>query len=165
MYLYLQEESGANTNTPAKVLISSTTNVAVDRILLGLLQLGFDRFVRVGSVKKIAKPILPFSVHASDSENHELRSLQAMLKSDISTTEKSHVRKSIERLKSGANQRRLQQVRVVGATCAACPFKCLSGSTFSVVVLDECSQMTEPASLLPIARYMHRRTTSSTATY
>ena len=44
---------------PSKLLISSTTNVAVDRILLGLLDAGFDQFVRVGSVKKIAKPVLP----------------------------------------------------------------------------------------------------------
>lgn len=44
------------------------------------------------------------------------------------------------------------QVRVVGVTCAACLFPCLSGLQFPVVLLDEGSQMTEPASLLPIAR-------------
>ena len=151
---YFQDESRDSLSAPSKVLISSTTNVAVDRILLGLLSLGFDRFVRVGSVRKIAKPILPFSVHAAHSENQELRSLQEMLKSpELTSSEKNDVRKSIQLIKSGANQRRLQQVRVVGATCASCPFKCLAGSTFSVVILDECSQITEPASLLPIARY------------
>ncbi|XP_047654993.1 protein ZGRF1 isoform X2 [Phacochoerus africanus] len=45
---------------PWKLLISSSTNVAVDRVLLGLLSLGFEKFVRVGSVRKIAKPILPY---------------------------------------------------------------------------------------------------------
>lgn len=44
------------------------------------------------------------------------------------------------------------QVRVVGVTCAACLFPCMSDLRFPVVVLDECSQVTEPASLLPIAR-------------
>lgn len=44
------------------------------------------------------------------------------------------------------------KVRVVGVTCAACPFPCMNDLKFPVVVLDECSQMTEPASLLPIAR-------------
>lgn len=42
---------------------------------------------------------------------------------------------------------------MVGVTCAACPFPCMSDLSFPVVVLDECSQMTEPTSLLPIARY------------
>jgi hypothetical protein len=35
--------------------------VAVDRVLLSLLALGFQDFVRVGSVKKIAKPVLPYT--------------------------------------------------------------------------------------------------------
>lgn len=39
---------------------SSTTNVAVDRVLSNLLSFGFDSFVRIGSVKKIAKEILPY---------------------------------------------------------------------------------------------------------
>ncbi|KAK7814542.1 hypothetical protein U0070_005845 [Myodes glareolus] len=34
---------------PWKLLISSSTNVAVDRVLLGLLSLGFEKFIRVGS--------------------------------------------------------------------------------------------------------------------
>nr|KAG5713564.1 hypothetical protein BaRGS_024612 [Batillaria attramentaria] len=74
---------------PWKLLLSSTTNVAVDRVLLGLLELGFDDFVRVGSVKKIAKLVLPYSVHASGSESQELKDLQEMLKSaDITPAEK-----------------------------------------------------------------------------
>ena len=44
------------------------------------------------------------------------------------------------------------KVQVVGVTCASCPFPCMNDLKFPVVVLDECSQMTEPASLLPIAR-------------
>ena len=49
---------------------------------LRLLTLGFEDFIRVGSVKKIAKPILPYSVHATGSNSQELRQLQDMLKSD-----------------------------------------------------------------------------------
>ena len=79
-----------------------------------------------------------------------------MLKSDITPSEKVHVRKSIEQHRKGVNKRKLQQVRVVGATCAACPFKCLADFKFQVVILDECSQITEPASMLPIARCVSR---------
>ena len=70
-----------------KLLISSTTNVAVDRVLQVwfqtnifhhsihfwiifkcLMGLEFEDFVRVGSVKKIAKPILPFSTSAAGAD-------------------------------------------------------------------------------------------------
>ncbi|NXR21961.1 ZGRF1 protein, partial [Cinclus mexicanus] len=140
--------------TPWKLLIASSTNVAVDRILLGLLDLGFEDFIRVGSIRKITKAILPHSLHAgSGNENEQLKELLALMKEDLTPAEKIHVRKSIEQHKLGTNKTILQQVKVVGVTCAACPFPCLNTLRFPVVMLDECSQMTEPASLLPIARF------------
>ncbi|NXT99259.1 ZGRF1 protein, partial [Buphagus erythrorhynchus] len=139
--------------TPWKLLIASSTNVAVDRILLGLLDLGFEDFIRVGSIRKITKAILPHSLHAgSGNENEQLKELLALMKEDLTPAEKIYVRKSIEQHKLGTNKTILQQVKVVGVTCAACPFPCLNALRFPVVMLDECSQMTEPASLLPIAR-------------
>nr|XP_009479197.1 PREDICTED: protein ZGRF1 [Pelecanus crispus] len=139
---------------PWKLLIASSTNVAVDRILLGLLDLGFEDFIRVGSIRKITKAILPHSLHAgSGNENEQLKELLALMKEDLTPVEKIYVRKSIEQHKLGTNKTILQQVKVVGVTCAACPFPCLNSLKFPVVMLDECSQMTEPASLLPIARF------------
>uniref|UniRef100_A0A8C3WJC5 5'-3' DNA helicase ZGRF1 n=1 Tax=Catagonus wagneri TaxID=51154 RepID=A0A8C3WJC5_9CETA len=139
---------------PWKLLISSSTNVAVDRVLLGLLSLGFEKFVRVGSIRKIAKPVLPYSLHAgSENENEQLKELHALMKEDLTPVERVYVRKSIEQHKLGTNKTLLKQVRVVGVTCAACPFPCMNDLKFPVVVLDECSQITEPASLLPIARF------------
>ncbi|XP_029091373.1 protein ZGRF1 isoform X2 [Monodon monoceros] len=139
---------------PWKVLISSSTNVAVDRVLLGLLSLGFEKFVRVGSVRKIAKPVLPYSLYAgSENENEQLKELHALIKEDLTPVERVYVRKSIEQHKLGTNKTLLKQVRVVGVTCAACPFPCMNDLKFPVAVLDECSQITEPASLLPIARF------------
>nr|KAF6309976.1 zinc finger GRF-type containing 1 [Pipistrellus kuhlii] len=139
---------------PWKVLISSSTNVAVDRVLLGLLSLGFEKFVRVGCVRKIAKPVLPYSLHAgSENASEQLKELHALMKEDLTPMERVYVRRSIEQHKLGTNRTLLGQVRVVGATCAACLFPCMAGLRFPVVVLDESSQMTEPASLLPIARF------------
>ncbi|XP_041056145.1 protein ZGRF1-like [Carcharodon carcharias] len=137
---------------PWKLLIAASTNVAVDRVLLGLLELGFNRFIRVGSIRKIAKPILPYSLHAG-GDSEELRELQVLLKEDLTLVEKMHVRKSIEQHKLGRNRTVLKEVRVVGATCAACPFQCMNNLSFPLVLLDECSQITEPVSLLPIARF------------
>ncbi|XP_022100741.1 protein ZGRF1-like isoform X4 [Acanthaster planci] len=139
---------------PWKLLIASTTNVAVDRILSGLLDLGFEDFIRVGSVKKIAKPVLPYSVHASDSkDSQEIRELYEMLKTDLTPTEKHQVKRSIERQRLGRNRDLLGSVKVVGVTCAASTFPCMNNLKFPVVLLDECSQMTEPSSLLPITRF------------
>ncbi|KAJ8023137.1 Protein ZGRF1 [Holothuria leucospilota] len=148
----LHQEGGGDPND-WKVLISSTTNVAVDRILLSLLDLGFEEFIRVGSIRKIAKPVLPYSVHASDKSNQELKELQEMLRGDLSTAEKNLVRKSIERQRLGLNKKMLSKVLVVGVTCAACTFPCIHNLKFPVVLLDECSQITEPACLLPVARF------------
>ncbi|XP_070545124.1 uncharacterized protein [Ptychodera flava] len=136
-----------------KILVSSTTNVAVDRILLGLLDLGLEDFVRVGSLKKIAKPVLPYSVHAAGSDSQELKGLQEMLRDDLTPSEKVYVRKSIEKHRLGHNKAKLSNVKVVGVTCAACDFPCMQKLKFPVVLLDECSQMTEPTSLLPMARF------------
>lgn len=38
----------------------------VDRVLLGLLNEGFTEFVRVGSLKKIAKPLLNYTLQSVD---------------------------------------------------------------------------------------------------
>ncbi|XP_072191172.1 5'-3' DNA helicase ZGRF1 isoform X2 [Excalfactoria chinensis] len=153
----LFESSEAKEDTelaPWKLLIASSTNVAVDRILLCLLDLGFEDFIRVGSIRKIAKAVLPYSLHAgSGNENEQLKELLALMKEDLPPAEKTYVRRSIERHKLGTNKTALQQVKVVGVTCAACQFPCLDTLKFPVVVLDECSQMTEPTSLLPIARF------------
>ncbi|XP_078262526.1 5'-3' DNA helicase ZGRF1-like isoform X2 [Rhinoraja longicauda] len=135
-----------------KLLVSASTNVAVDRVLLGLLELGFDKFIRVGSIRKIAKPILPYSLHAG-SDSEELRELQALLKDDLTPVEKVHVRRCIEQHKLGRNRALLKEIKVVGVTCAACPFHCMNNLSFPLVLLDECSQITEPTSLLPIARF------------
>ncbi|XP_048590276.1 uncharacterized protein LOC116608366 isoform X2 [Nematostella vectensis] len=140
-------------STPWKILVSSTTNVAVDRILIGLLDLGYDEFVRVGSVRKIAKSVLPYSVHSAGSDTQELKELQAMLKGDVSPTERTLIRKSIEKQKLGINKKRLVEAQVVGVTCAACVFPCMEKMKFPILLLDECSQMTEPSSLLPLARF------------
>ncbi|KAJ7369746.1 Protein zgrf1 [Desmophyllum pertusum] len=147
----------SNTASSWKILVSSTTNVAVDRILLGLLELGFEEFVRVGSIRKIAKPVLPYSVHSTGNDSQELKELQSLLKTELTPSERTHVRKGIEQHKLGENKRKLSQVRVVGVTCAACVFPCLHKLKFPVLLLDECSQMTEPASLLPMARFECRK--------
>lgn len=63
-------------------------------------------------------------------------------------------------MKQGAEQRRrrlLKKVRVVGLTCCSAMLPVMDGLSFDTVVLDECSQMTEPLSAVPLVRSQHCR--------
>ncbi|GAM29319.1 hypothetical protein SAMD00019534_124950 [Acytostelium subglobosum LB1] len=145
-----------------RVLVSSLTNVAVDRILLGLLQYGFDNFNRIGSVKKIAKPILLYILKSggtlggrTDLDTEIINDLKSMLKTEtLSEDERTILQETIESIKSGSTIKRkdLGKSRVVGATCNSSLFSSLDGQEFPILFLDECSQMQEPLSLLPICR-------------
>jgi len=158
-------------NDDIRILVSAATNTAVDRILLGLLELDFTEFIRVGSLKRIAKPVLPFTLHRdrgdskADSDRSDklaLKELQEMLEgSGLSTKERSYIKQAIEGMLSPAIYRaqysttdlkngrikqrieKLKKVRVVGVTCAASVFPVLEGNKFQIVILDESSQMLE----------------------
>lgn len=52
---------------------------------------------------------------------------------------------------------RLKSKRVIGATCASTWFEVMKSMQFKIVILDECSQMLEPQSLLPISKFNCRK--------
>ncbi len=150
-------------NTPHRILVSAVTNTAVDRVLLGLLELGFVSLLRVGSLPKIAKKILPYTLHRTERSKKKgeesdiadaIKDLKEMLNEpSLSDEERALVEQELRAARDGQMQRRkdlLRKVRVVGATCAAAAFPVLDGQSFSIVFLDECSQMIEPLALLPL---------------
>ena len=143
-----------------RILVAAATNVAVDRVLSTLLDLGFEAFSRVGSVRKVDKRVLPYmyrtpaggSVRADAEYEAELKYL---LKSAESEAERSHVRHALEKLKSSSSSstaNALKSNRVWGTTCLSTFKKELSGLSFPLVILDEASQMLEPMSLIPLFR-------------
>eukprot|EP00899_Mesostigma_viride_P013583 jgi/Mesvir1/22225/Mv14919-RA.3 len=70
--------------------------------------------------------------------------------------EKDIIRKEIAAVKQGIlKQRRrlLSKARVLGVTTASAGRDVLDGQKFRICVLDECSQMTEPHSLMAISRF------------
>ena len=52
-----------------------------------------------------------------------------------------------------ARARALSKCRVVGVTTASCGNDAMKDFTFAVAILDECSQMTEPSSMLAMSRF------------
>ncbi|KAI8331208.1 P-loop containing nucleoside triphosphate hydrolase protein [Chlamydoabsidia padenii] len=137
-----------------KIMISCFTNVAVDRILTMLVKLGYDEFVRIGSLKKITKSLLPYTVKAKLSGNEELKELEHMLEDPHNSDEESdNIARAIQRFRRCENMLELHKADVVGTTCSASCFEIFSESTFPFILMDECSQVMEPLSLVPLVRF------------
>ncbi|GLI60456.1 hypothetical protein VaNZ11_002613, partial [Volvox africanus] len=152
-------KTGAGAAPLVRVLLASHTNVAVDRVLIGLQDAGFTDFLRLGSVDRIARPVLHRSLRAGDDGNRDTAAeLRKALKESSSPTDVAYIEAELTALAAGAEAQRRKALRtcpVVGATiCSllqpAAEDGC--GGTFTVVVLDECSQMTEPLCLVPLLR-------------
>lgn len=169
--------------SPARILVSAHTNVAVDRLLTTLIACGFTDFVRVGALRRIDHDVLPYSLHCRESTKKyrggsgggdeadddgvgkvptrgragaHAAELRVMLKDATSARQRATLLKELEAIKAGDAARRssmLGKCRVVGVTTASCGNEAMKGMTFAVVVLDECSQMTEPSSLLAMTRF------------
>eukprot|EP01122_Echinamoeba_exundans_P007453 TRINITY_DN2311_c0_g1_i2.p1 TRINITY_DN2311_c0_g1~~TRINITY_DN2311_c0_g1_i2.p1 ORF type:complete len:950 (-),score=94.90 TRINITY_DN2311_c0_g1_i2:1307-4156(-) len=109
-----------------RILFTAATNVAVDRVLLGLQQNQFQGFLRFGSAKRISKD-LAANGGVDTSEG------SSSTNSTVSTS-------------------KLRATRVVGTTCLASLLPIMDDQTFAITIIDEMSQVTEPLSLLPIVR-------------
>ncbi len=59
-----------------------------------------------------------------------------------------------------ARKRKLKTAAVVGVTCCSAGMPLLDGQRLDIVVLDECSQMVEPLSLVPMLRAGCRQDTA-----
>lgn len=85
-------------NGRMRVLVSAHTNVAVDRILLGLIESGFTDLLRIGSLPKISKQVLKYSIHCSDTGGSKtscsITELKKMLKICIDKQEEIVLRYS-----------------------------------------------------------------------
>ncbi|GJJ76966.1 hypothetical protein EMPS_09325 [Entomortierella parvispora] len=136
-----------------RFLVTSMTNVAVDRILMALLDLNYTNFVRVGSLKKVAKRVLPFTAQSNTGRGEDIKELQSILDDDsISIAERRYVKEAMKRFTKHQNRGIVEGADVVGATCNASTFEVLDDTTFPIVILDEASQLLEPMSLIPICR-------------
>ena len=111
----------------------------------------------MGSLRRIAPAVLPHSTHgrlSDDDEKSARRELSQELQG-ASGAERLALRAALADLDSGrlrARARAVASASVVGATCAACSLPAMADQRFDLLLLDECSQLTEPAALAPLAR-------------
>lgn len=93
----------------------------------------------------------------SQSDRTALRDLEELLRSKtLTSVERALIEQQRTEIESGSFERKLDLVEsasVVGATCIATTFPILKSSKFDIVILDECSQIPEPLSLLPTSRF------------
>ncbi|CEG73858.1 hypothetical protein RMATCC62417_09155 [Rhizopus microsporus] len=141
-----------------KILVSSMTNVAVDRILQTLLKLGYDHFVRIGSMKKIAKNILPYTAKARLSSNEELKELEQMLDDGQNSEEDlENIATAIQRFRKSEGISQIHTAPVVGTTFMSSVFDIFNGVSFPFILIDESSQLMEPLTMVPLARFSCHR--------
>ncbi|CAM9602527.1 unnamed protein product, partial [Scytosiphon promiscuus] len=109
-----------------RVLLASGTNVAVDRVLQGLVAAGFDDLARLGSHRRTHKSLLEWVVHSSppgrDAKQAVQNELQAMLKT-AAVEERGNIERALRASKAESfatdQARRLREARVTGVTCAS----------------------------------------------
>jgi len=157
LILRLRDTSGGLSN--ARVMVSSHTNVAVDRVCLGLMESGVTDFLRVGALRKIDVELLGHSLHASESKAHasalnELKDMAKTAQGRLLAKLKLQIAE-VERGADRQRKKRLKTCPIVGVTCVSTSLEVLQGQQFEVLLLDEASQLTEPLSLAPVIRWVH----------
>ena len=160
----LQAWSSQNVGT---ILAVADSNVAVDNLLEGLLGLGVSA-VRLGQPVKVRESLRESTVDAQmeshplrrDLEEHlELNEKLARRISGMKGKEKGLAHrdlnrgwKEVRRIERQMRDDILDRAQVLCCTCIGVGHQLLDGRRFSRVLLDEATQATEPASLVPLVR-------------
>ena len=160
----LQSWSSQNIGT---ILAVADSNVAVDNLLEGLLGLGVSA-VRLGQPVKVRESLREATVDAQmedhplrrDLEEHlELNEKLARRISGMKGKEKGLAHrdlnrgwKEVRRIERQMRDDILDRAQVLCCTCIGVGHQLLEGRKFTRVLLDEATQATEPASLVPLVR-------------
>ncbi len=154
-------------NGAGPILAVADSNVAVDNLLEGLLEVGV-RAIRLGQPVKVRESLRDATMAARMEEHHLREDVDTLIQLNedamrrlpsLKGKEKGLAHRDINRgwkeVRRIENQMRddiLQTAQVVCATCVGSGDLLLESRRFPLVLLDESTQATEPASLIPLTK-------------
>eukprot|EP00798_Chlamydomonas_sp_ICE-L_P012084 gene12084-15195_t len=137
---------------PAKgsqVLATAASNVAVDNLVSGLLDLGV-KVVRVGQPAKIAPELRDYTLEALVAKTEQGKQAISLrvAASKLTGSECFSLIQQAMQLEATASQAVLSSSQVVACTCIGAGDPRLAERSFPLCVLDEACQATEPSSIV-----------------
>ena len=150
------------------ILAVADSNVAVDNLLEGLLQLGV-RAVRLGQPVKVREGLREATMDAM-MEKHPLRKdlidhlelneklgrkikgMRGGKEKGLAHRDLSRGWKEVRKIEGQMRDDILDRAQVLCCTCIGSGHEILDGRRFSQVLIDEATQATEPSTLVPIVR-------------
>ena len=149
------------------ILATADSNVAVDNLLQGLMNKGI-RAVRIGQPVKVRERLREATLTAKMSQHSMNDDIDAIL------SENKDIKRSLNRLKGkekgmayrdmNKNWREIRTMEnqiieeiiddaeIIVATCIGVAHKSIANRRFPIVLIDEATQATEPATMVPIIR-------------
>ena len=154
-------------NDAGPILAVADSNVAVDNLLEGLLEQGV-KAIRLGQPVKVRESLREATMAAQMEEHHLREDVDTIIELNENAMRRLPALKGKEKglahrdIKKGwkevrriENQMRddiLEHAQVICATCVGAGGRLLDSRRFPLVLLDEATQATEPASLIPLTK-------------
>lgn len=109
-------------------------------------------------MKKITKSLLPYTAKARLNSNEELKELEQML-DDPKNSEQDieNISVAVQRFRKAEGLSQIQNAFVVGTTFMSSTFEVFNQVKFPLVLVDESSQLMEPLTMVPLARFSCNR--------
>jgi len=154
-------------NGAGPILAVADSNVAVDNLLEGLLNQGV-KAIRLGQPVKVRENLRDATMAAQMAEHHLREDVDTIiglnegamrrlpsLKGKEKGLAHRDINKGWKEVRRIENQMRddiLEHAQVICATCVGAGHLLLDSRRFPLVLLDEATQATEPASLIPLTK-------------
>jgi len=154
-------------NGAGPVLAVADSNVAVDNLLEGLLDQGV-KAIRLGQPVKVRESLRNATMAAQMEEHHLREDVETIIglnedamrrlpslkgkEKGLSHRDINKGWKEVRRIENQMRDDILEHAQVICATCVGAGDLLLDSRRFPLVLLDEATQATEPASLIPLTK-------------